>query len=211
MTDKSLDELKNAFNVLLDIPDIEVDEVEMDREGNYRVTIHSTKCGTHCHQCGHFIDHFYGQGEFITLRHLSLFDRQVELRLRPPRYQCQRCPGQPTTTQRATWYDHRSRCTPAFEKRVLLACVNSTVLDASIKEGIGYETVRGIIDRSIAKNIDWQAIKNLKIMGIDEISLKKGHQDFVTIVTGRMGDETVIRSCKFSRDEILVYTNIESL
>ena len=73
-----------------------------------------------------------------------------------------------------------------------LAWVNSTVLDASIKEGIGYETVRGIIDRSIAKNVDWQAIKNLEIIGIDEISLKKGHQDFVTIVTGRMGDETVI-------------------
>jgi hypothetical protein len=40
MTDKSLDELKNAFNVLLDIPHVEVDEVEMDREGNYRVTVH---------------------------------------------------------------------------------------------------------------------------------------------------------------------------
>jgi len=55
----------------------------------------------------------------------------------------------------------------------LLACVNSTVLDASIKEGIGYETVGGIIDRFIAKNVDWQAIKNLKIIGIDAISLKK--------------------------------------
>ena len=33
---------------------------------------------------------------------------------------------------------------------MLLACVNSTVLDASIKEGIDYETVRRIIDRFIA-------------------------------------------------------------
>ena len=192
MMDKSLDDLKSTFNVLLALPNIEVDEVERDREGNYRVTIHSTERGTCCHQCGHFIDHFYGQGEFITLRHLPLFGRQVELRLRPPRYQCQRCQGQPTTTQRATWYDVRSRCTKAFEQQILLACVNSTVWDVSIKEGIGYETVRGIIDRHIAKEVDWQAIKNLKIIGIDEISLKKGHQDFVTIVTGRMGGETVI-------------------
>ena len=145
MMDKSLDDLKSTFNVLLDLPNIEVDEVERDREGNYRVTIHSTECGTRCHQCGHFIDHFYGHGEFITLRHLPLFGRQVELRLRPPRYQCQRCQGQPTTTQRATWYDVRSRCTKAFEHQILLACVNSTVWDVSIKEGIGYETVRGII------------------------------------------------------------------
>ena len=57
MMDKSLDELKSAFNVLLNIPNIEVDEVERDREGNYRVTIHSTERGTRCHQCGHFIDH----------------------------------------------------------------------------------------------------------------------------------------------------------
>ena len=192
MTDKSLDDLKSIFNVLLDLPNIEVDEVERDREGNYRVTIHSTERGTRCHECGHFIDHFYGQGEFITLRHLPLFGRQVELRLRPPRYQCQRCQGQPTTTQRATWYDARSRCTKAFEHHLLLACVNSTVWDVSMKEGIGYETVRGMIDRHIAKEVDWQAIKNLKIIGIDEISLKKGRRDFVTIVTGRIGDETVV-------------------
>jgi transposase len=87
----------------------------------------------------------YGYGEFITLRHLSLLGRQVELRFRPLRYQCKHCDGQPTTTQRATWYDHRSGCTKAFEKHVLLACVNSTVEDVSIKEGIGYEAVRGIM------------------------------------------------------------------
>jgi len=192
MTDKSLDELKGAFNVLLEIPNIEVDGVEIDRDGNYRVTVHSIECGTQCHQCGHLIDDFYGHGEFITLRHLSLFGRQVELYLRPPRYHCQRCHGKPTTTQRAAWYNHRSRCTRAFEKHVLLACVNSTVWDVSIKEEIGYETVRGIIDRSIAHDVDWQTIEHLKIIGIDEISLKKGHQNFVTIVTGRMGNETVI-------------------
>ena len=33
MTDKSLDDLKSAFNALLDLPNIEVDEVEIDREG----------------------------------------------------------------------------------------------------------------------------------------------------------------------------------
>ena len=192
MTDKSLDDLKSIFNALLDIPNIEVDEVERDREGNYRVTIHSTERGTRCHQCGHFIDHFYGHGEFITLRHLPLFGRQVELRLRPPGINVNAVKGsrRPRKGRRGMMLE--SRCTKAFEHHILLACVNSTVWDVSIKEGIGYETVRGIIDRHIAKEVDWQAIKNLKIIGIDEISLKKGHQDFATIVTGRMGDETVV-------------------
>ena len=69
MADKSLDALKSGFNVSLDIPNVEVDEVEIDREGNYRITVHSTEHGTHCHQCGEFIHQFYGHGEFITLRH----------------------------------------------------------------------------------------------------------------------------------------------
>ena len=54
--------------MLLDIPKVEVDEVESDREGNYRVTLHRTERGTRGHPCGHFIDHFYGEGEWITLR-----------------------------------------------------------------------------------------------------------------------------------------------
>ncbi len=49
---------------------------------------------------------------------------------------------------------------PAFEKHILLSCVNSTVSDVSIKEHLGYEAVRGIIDRYIAKGVDWATIRN---------------------------------------------------
>ncbi len=192
MTDKSLDDLKSAFNVLLDLPNLEIDEVETDQDGNYRVTVHSTENGAHCHKCGHFTTHFYGCGPFITLRHLSLLGRQVDLRIRPQRYQCKECAGEPTTTQKLAWYEQRSPQTLAFEKHILLACVNSTVLDVSIKEALGYEAVRGIIDRYIAKGVDWDLIKKLKVVGIDEISLKKGHQDFVTIITGRIDGKTTI-------------------
>jgi len=102
------------------------------------------------------------------------------------------CADRPTTTQQPAWYEYRSRQTQAFEKHILLACVNSTVSDVSIKEHLGYEAVRGIIDRYIAKGVDWATIKKLEVIGLDEIALKKGHQDFVTIVTSRIGQETVI-------------------
>ena len=35
-------------------------------------------------------------------------------------------------------------------------------------------------------------MKRLDILGIDEISLKKGHQDFVTIITARIGEVILI-------------------
>jgi transposase len=66
------------------------------------------------------------------------------------------------------------------------------VSDVSIKENLGYEAVRGIIDRYIAKEVDWGTIKKLEVIGLDEIALTKGHKNFATVVTSRIGQETVI-------------------
>jgi len=192
MTDNVASAVKTTFEVSLDIPLIKIENVEIEREGHYRITVTSTQCGTNCHKCGQFIDHFHSQGEFITLRHLPIFNQQVNIYFRPPRYQCMECSDRPTTTQRPTWYEYRSRQTKAFEKHILLACVNSTVSDVSIKECLGYEAVRGIIDRYIAKEVDWATIKKLEVIGLDEIALTKGHKNFATVVTSRIGQETVI-------------------
>lgn len=62
----------------------------------------------------------------------------------------------------------------------------------AIKEDIGYEAIMGIIDRHIERRIDWTSLTRLDVIGLDEISLKKGHRDFVAIVTGRIETETVI-------------------
>ena len=70
----------------------------------------------------------------------------------------------------------------------MLLVVNSTVEDVSLKEGIGYDAVLRLIDRCIDAQVAWQALKRLEVIGIDEISLKTGHQDFVAIVTARVGD-----------------------
>jgi transposase len=70
--------------------------------------------------------------------------------------------------------------------------VNSTGEDVSIKEDVGYEAIMGIIDRYISTEVNWKAIQRLYVIGIDEIALKKGHKDFVTIVTMRVGNETRI-------------------
>jgi len=192
MMNPPLEDLRSSLNIPLDIPNVEVEKLEIDQDGNYRITVHSTERGTHCHKCGGFITGFYGYSPSITLRHLPILGRQVEICIRPQRYQCQECAGKPTTTQKLGWYEHRSPHTQAFEHHILLACVNSTVLDVGIKEGISYEAVRGIIDRYIAKGVDWELIKKLKVIGIDEIALKKGHQDFATIITGRIDGKTVI-------------------
>ena len=86
-----------------------------------------------------------------------------------------------------SWYNSKSRQTKAYEEYVLLNLINSTVSDVSLKENLGYFTITGIIDRYIGAAVNWDEIQRLDVIGPDEISLKKGHQYFVTIVTGRLG------------------------
>jgi len=88
----------------------------------------------------------------------------------------------------------------------LLSLVNSTVEDVSIKEDVGYESIMGIIDRYISTEVNWESIRRLDVIGIDEIALKKGHKDFVTIVTMRVGNTTRILAVLKDRKKETVKT-----
>jgi transposase len=177
------------MELLLNLPNLQVQDAFEDRNGHYMITVFSAEKCTHCHKCGKRIDAPNGHGEWITVRHLPILGKQVYLRIALPRYRCD-CVGEPTTTQQPTWFARRSCYTKAFEEHLLLACVNSTVADVAIRERVGYESVNGVIDRNIRKSVDWKDIEQLDILGVDEISLEKGHRDCVAIVTGRCGDKT---------------------
>jgi transposase len=46
---------------------------------------------------------------------------------------------------------------------------------------VTYDVVRGVLKRSVKGEVDWRQLKVLRILGVDEISLLKGHADFVTL------------------------------
>ncbi len=180
------------LQIPLDIPGVDILKVENLKNGDIIITVKSTIKETCCRKCGKKITKFHGCDPTITLRHLSILGRKTYIRIRPARYECPHCKGKPTTTQRLSWYDQRSPQTKAFEEHILLALVNSTISDVSIKEDLGYEAIMGIIDRYVGSDVDWNKIERLDIIGLDEISLKKGHKDFVTIVTARIDGKTII-------------------
>ena len=173
----------NYLEIPLDVADVNIKSIEFTEEGEIFITITSTIQGTVCRSCGQKIFDFYGENREITLRHLSILGKPTYLKLRPQRYRCLHCKAQPTTTQKLAWYEPRSPHTRAYENHILLGLVNSTVMDVSIKEGIGYEAVMGIIERQVSPEVDWSDFEDLEIIGVDEIALKKGHRDFVTIIS----------------------------
>lgn len=190
--EKERQTVHKTFEIPLDIPDVTVEKTTTNHHGDMVITVQSTIEGTSCHQCGNRITKVYGYDREILFRHLPILGKKTFIRLRPVRYQCSSCSGNPTTTQQLSWYNTRSSYTKSYEEYILLRVVNSTIHDICIKEKVGYEAIMGMIDRHIHDEIDWNTLSRIDIIGIDEISLKKGHRDFVTIITGRIQQKIVI-------------------
>jgi transposase len=183
---------KAQITIPLDIPDIRVLQTTVNERGEIIITIESTKVGTTCRKCGKWITKLHGQDEWVTIRHLPAFGRPSYLRYRPRRYQCQDCEGHPTTTQSLNWHDANSPHSFAYDNHVLLQLVHSTVEDVSVKEGLGYESVVGALERRIEARVDWREMADIELLGLDEIALRKGQGNYVTLITGRFREGEIV-------------------
>ena len=175
----------NDFGKVLGIPDVAVEKMELSSSDEFLIYVKSTKTGATCHCCGQHTEVQHGFDCEQRIRHLSVCGRPCFVVIKQPRYKCVKCDKQPVTTQQQSWRTKKSQNTVAFEKHILLLLVNSTIEDVCAKEVVGHGVVDGILDRHIKPEVDWKEIKHLKILGIDEVSLRKGHNDFVTLVTSR--------------------------
>jgi len=183
---------KAQVTVPLDIPDVRVLRTELNKDGALIITIESTKVGTKCRVCGHWTNKSHGYAEWVTVRHLPVFGRATYLRYRPRRYQCQECQDHPISVQELDWHDPYSRYSFIYEEHLLLQLVGSTVSDVSVKEKIAHDAVLGILERRIETKVDWSKLTELEVMSLDEIALKKGQRDYVTIVIARLQGERIV-------------------
>jgi transposase len=181
--------MNNKIAINLELSDIEIIEVNIDEKGNYHINIRSTKTTGTCHKCNCEIDKLHSYDREMEIRHLPIFEKECYLHIKLPRYQCDSCHKQPKTTQQVSWRRYNSSNSKDFENYILKSLVNSTVSDVSRKENIGEGVVSRILESYYPDKIDWENFDNLGQIGIDEIALKKGHKDFVTIVSSRVGEE----------------------
>lgn len=173
-----------SIESLLNIPGVQVLKTEInEREISIHLKIESNY--TRCHQCGGKATEFYRDGETLRLRHLPIFERSVYLYLHTKRYRCLNCHDRPTTTQHGDWYDINAHCTKAFTNSLLRALVGSTLSDVARQHEVTYDLLRGLLLRQVSDQVDWSQFTKLRELGLDEISLLKGHGDFVTIVSTR--------------------------
>jgi transposase len=173
------------ISIPLDIPDLRVLQTDLTQADEFILTVESTLESTTCRRCGRTITEQHGEDRPRLLRHLPILGRPVYLRIRPKRFRCPYCDDHPTTTQELDWYDPNALHTKAYERHLIVQLVNSAVTDVVAKEDVSYDALLGILDRWIATTIDWQTLEPFTVLGIDEIALKKGHRDFVAVLTAK--------------------------
>jgi len=171
------------FQIPLDLPDVEITSVRDGEKGELILEVKSTPTFTYCRYCQRKISAFHGHDRPVRLQHLPILERKVFIELRPKRYICRDCDGHPTTTQQPEWYSPNSPHTKALDQWLLKRLMNATVSDVSRCGQVSYDAVEGCIDRYVDKTLDWKSLAPFTTLGLDEIALRKGHRNFVCVVT----------------------------
>jgi transposase len=121
--------------------------------------------------------------KFLVIRDLEIWGQPSFFVYQERLHRCRRCGHRqsllPPFKRRDVKYTFR------FEDLVLASLIKSTAADVAKQFGISVDTVERIvknrIDDAKAKKIDPQRV--IKNIGIDEISLRKGHKAYATILS----------------------------
>lgn len=179
----------NIPNELLGLSGVEVEEILLRDSHELVIKVKSIEAETICRKCGS-VCKAHGYDRPMEMRHLPILGYKTYIQLTPKRGKCEKCDDKPvTTTQTMGWYDRNARQTKPYEQHILFELVNSTVADVSRKEDIDAHTIDNIIDKHVEQDVDFTLIFFLGVLGIDEISLRKGRQKYVTVITYRHNGE----------------------
>ncbi len=120
---------------------------------------------------------------FLVIRDLDLWGQPSFFVYQERMHRCPRCGHRqsllPPFKRRDVKYTLR------FEEHVLTALIGSTAEDVAKRWGISAETVERIVRNRIAdaKSKQVDPARKIERLGIDEISLRKGHKGYATILT----------------------------
>lgn len=131
-----------------------------------------------CSQCGMEVRHTYGRREERHWRDLPMREQRLVLVYRPFRVLCSFCG---VRGEKLPWAEKGSRVTYALEKAVSLMTRKLSWSEVASLYGLNWKTVATIVRRKVARGLAQRKLKPLRIIGVDEVSRKKGHL-YLTLV-----------------------------
>ena len=120
------------------------------------------------------------QNRPILIRDLSVFGKVIYLNTPRRQFYCHQC--QKHFTGELPFVDWERRYTQRYEEYVYQRVQSASVEQVSRDEFLSWEQVQGIFNHQfyLKKKENWEEVKRVSI---DEVSKRKGYQNFVTVVS----------------------------
>jgi transposase len=201
--------IDSTLTELLGIPTLLVTMYSLRREGDQDVLhlwcSHREDVAV-CPHCG-CISMNVHQEENRCIRHLDVWGRKTFLHFLSRRFRCEDC--NKIFTEQLSFVDSHRRQSCAFEMHVYQSCLAATHKSVATREMLSHSTVKEIFNRLAALKTKSITCNTIKVLGIDEISLKKRHRQFVLVISD------ISRKCVLAvlpdREKKTLETWIESL
>ncbi len=164
---------------LLSIPNYKVVGVEMT-EDIITLDIDSTLNGAKCPRCGTYSTHLH-ENHPRTVQDLPISGKACYLRFVRRRFFCSDCKDPFSESLR--FVQERRDYTKRYQAWIFHQVKENNITAVQRLESLTYDQIESIFLTEAKERIPANPFANLKRLGIDEISLRKGRQDFVLILT----------------------------
>ena len=164
---------------LLSIPNYRVMSIEMT-EDTITLDIESTLKGAKCPRCGAYSTNLH-ENLPRTVRDLPISGKTCYLRFVRRRFFCWQC-NKPFSESLSFVQELRDY-TNRYQERIFHQVKENNITAVQRFEDLTYDQIESIFLAEARQRVPANPFANLKRLGIDEISLRKGKQDFVLILT----------------------------
>ena len=174
----------DTLSLLLGLPGMVVNEYALEKQDDGREILHIYCRQEHevaqCPRCGQISQELHEETE-RSIRHLDIWGKITYVHFPARRFDCQNCKKPFTETM--SWIEAKRRESSAYELHVYEQCKSTDIDAVAEKERLHPETVRLIFKRWAKRAEKKQMRPVVRCLGIDEISLRKGHKHFAMVLT----------------------------
>ena len=168
---------------LLDLPQFIVTGYWLERRGEQEIVhlygMHREEVAI-CPRC-HQVSMTYHDGKERCVRDLDVWGKCTFLHFSSRRFDCERC-GRPFTEKLAC-IDRQRRQTRRFEQHIYRRCLTSSCKAVAQEAWLNEATTKAIFKRWAKRTMRWQGAPRVRVLGIDEIALKKRHKQYALVLS----------------------------
>lgn len=167
-----------VFELILGIKEIHVDRVDWQDQGLhiYCSSLFEEAICPNCLKKTTVVNQTYER----QFRDLPITGKEVYLHLRQRQFYCPDCHRH--FNERFGFVDPKRTMTRRYERYVYECCKASTIQKISAQENLVWRTVNEICQRGARRELDERPAATVRVVGMDELAIKKGHRDYATVI-----------------------------